>query len=179
MKKLGCLMALLLLVGVTAKAQDSSKAEVFVGYSYFRFNPGAGQTGLSFNGGVGSFAYNITHMFSAVGEVGGYQNGGVGGSGVSVTTASYLFGPKISKSVGKITPFAQTLLGGAHAKLGGSGSGGSSAFALAVGGGVDFGLTRHLALRVGQLDYVYTRFIDIGTGNQNNFRYSGGIVVKF
>ena len=178
MKKFACLMGLLLVFSVTAKAQDSSKAEVFGGYSYMRFNGGSGDPSISLNGGIGSFAYNMNHMFAVVGEFGDYHNGSIFGSGTSLNTVSYLFGPKVYKSVGKITPFGQVLFGGAHASLS-DGEGSFNAFALAVGGGVDYDVTKHFGVRVGQLDYVYTRFVDINTGNQSNFRYSGGIVFKF
>jgi opacity protein-like surface antigen len=181
MKKFACLMGLLLLVSVTAKAQDSSKAEVFGGYSYLRFNPGHGDESINFNGGIGSFAYNLTNMFAVEGEFAGYHGSNVFGSSASATTVSYLFGPKVSKSFGKITPFAHVLFGGAHASASGEEGGNfsSNAFALAVGGGVDYNVNSRFAIRFGELDYVYTRFIEINTGNQANFRYSGGVVIKF
>ena len=60
---------------------------------------------------------------------------------------------------------------------------------MAFGGGVDIGLTRHLAIRAVQVDYIRTQFNSIDAlttglssslGNrQNNFRYSTGIVFRF
>jgi hypothetical protein len=51
-----------------------------------------------------------------------------------------------------------------------------SAFTMAFGGGLDYNLNRKFAVRVGQFDYLPTRF---GGETQNNFRYSAGVVVRF
>jgi opacity protein-like surface antigen len=183
MKKFACLMGLLLLVSVTAKAQDTSKAEVFGGYSYLRYSPGDGAKSINFNGGIGSVAYNVTNMIAVVGEFAGYHNGNIYGEGASANTISYLFGPKVYKSMGKITPFGQVLFGGVRASCGNCDSNPSAnAFGLALGGGLDYDVTNHVAVRVGQIDYVLTRFSassGYGNGNQNNFRYSAGVVFKF
>ena len=56
------------------------------------------------------------------------------------------------------------------------GSASESAFAMAFGGGLDYNLNKNFAVRVGQFDYLPTRF---GDATQNNFRYSTGIVLKF
>lgn len=52
---------------------------------------------------------------------------------------------------------------------------------MAVGGGVDYNLTRHWALRPVQADYLLTRFSvgTLSTQNQNNVRISTGVVFRF
>jgi peptidoglycan-associated lipoprotein len=65
----------------------------------------------------------------------------------------------------------------------------ANAFAMAFGGGIDIGLTRHLAIRAVQVDYIRTQFNSIDAlttglsssfGNrQNSYRYSTGIVFRF
>ena len=52
---------------------------------------------------------------------------------------------------------------------------------MAVGGGVDVPAGKHVAFRLGELDYVLTRYTNIftATHNQNNFRYLGGIIFTF
>jgi hypothetical protein len=92
---------------------------------------------------------------------------------VNVTENNYLFGPRISFSVGKIRPFAEALFGGAHVNAGVVGS--DTSFATAVGGGLDYKLIPLLAWRL-QGDYVQTRFFDT---TQNNVRISTGIVLHF
>jgi opacity protein-like surface antigen len=144
----------------------AQKAEAFVGYSYVDFNAAGTTTNL--NGGVGSVAYNFTKHIGAVGEVAGYDvSAGSGGSAIT-----YLFGPKVSMHVGKFVPFGQVLFGGIHASGGGSST---DSFAMTFGGGVDYNVTHHFAVRLGQLEDLYTQ---LGSGSQNSFRYSGGVVFK-
>jgi opacity protein-like surface antigen len=188
--------ALLLFVGA-ASAQgtdtDSPKVEVFGGYSYVRFNPGMGASGVNFNGGSGSAAYNLTPSIGIVGDIGGYHYSQSGGS---ANVISYLFGPKIAMRRGPITPFAQVLFGGAHGSINGgtcatarvrpdtsfSGCGSTSenAFAMALGGGVDWNATDHIGIRLIQAEYLLTRFGFGGSSySQNNARISAGVVFRF
>jgi|SRR5579863_6405938 len=182
--------ALLLFTSVASAQDDSSKAEVFGGYSYLRVNPGFGAPGLNFNGGSGSLAYNLNDWLGVVGDFGGYH---WSGSGVDGNVVSYLFGPKVSMHHGPITPFVHTLFGGAHASgtsaqcstdrvhgegfiTGGCGSGSANAFSMALGGGVDWNATPHIGVRVIQAEYVLTRFF---SNTQNNARISAGVVFRF
>jgi len=86
---------------------------------------------------------------------------------------NYLFGPRVSVSVGKIRPFAEALFGAAHAHVNGGES--DTSFATAVGGGLDYKILRILAWRI-QGDYVRTSLF---SSHQNNVRISTGIVVRF
>jgi opacity protein-like surface antigen len=47
---------------------------------------------------------------------------------------------------------------------------------MALGGGADYKLTEHVALRLIQVEYLYTHFI--GT-RQNNARIESGIVYRW
>jgi hypothetical protein len=81
-----------------------------------------------------------------------------------------------SHSSERFTPFAHALFGGARSSSSVFGfSASETAFAMALGGGVDIG-SRNLAFRIGQFDYLMTRF---GGVRQNDFRYSAGIVFRF
>ena len=86
---------------------------------------------------------------------------------------TFVFGPRVSVSVGKIRPFAHYLVGAGH--ISSSGGGSDTSFAQTVGGGVDYKLIPLIAWRV-QGDFVQTRFF--GT-KQDNFRLSTGIVLHF
>jgi peptidoglycan-associated lipoprotein len=96
-----------------------------------------------------------------------------------------LFGGRFSHRIGdRLLPFAQVLLGGAHASgtlapqnsgLGGSGN----AFAFTAGAGLDIGLTRHLAIRAVDLDYYLTRFDNGVNQRQNNLKVSAGVIFRF
>lgn len=154
-----------------AKAQDETpKAEVYAGYDYVRLD--ARGTSYNFNGGSGQFAYNANNWLGVVGDFGGYytNNGFTGG------IISYMAGPRINfRGHGNVTPFVQALFGGAHSITTTS----ENAFAMTVGGGVDIKITEHFAIRPVQAEYFMTRFADGPSNQQNNFRFSAGVVFRF
>jgi opacity protein-like surface antigen len=185
MRKVWCVLGLVLLFGVTAFAQDNPKADVFLGYSYVRVNPGtiSGVPGFNLNGGSASVNYSGGHTFGVVGEFSGYHAGNIGGVPASGTLLTYMFGPRLTYHGGsRFSPFAHALFGGA--RVTGSAFGGTASansFAVAIGGGVDAKIADHVAVRLGQFDYLLTRFDVSGTGrtSQNNLRYSGGVVFRW
>jgi len=173
MRKLFILVAVILATAGSAVAQDFPKAEIFGGYQYIRFNPGGGSTGSNCQGGAGSVAGNLNHWFGVVGDFGACKVTGLP-SGTSAHLVNYLFGPKLTyRSRGKLSPFAQVLFGGE--RISGSASGLSS-FAMAFGGGADYEMTNHVAIRLIQAEYLYTKF---GGTHQNNARISAGIVYRW
>ena len=177
-------LAFLAVFAGSARAQDHSKVDIFAGYSYLRFNPNtSGVSSFNLNGGSASIAYNANNWLSGVADFGAYRNGNILNSGVDGTLSTYLFGPRVSyRHYDRITPYGQVLFGVAHAGASIAGTSGSdNAFAMALGGGVDVGVSQHFAVRPVQIDYLLTRFNE-GTGNaknQNNLRVSTGIVFRF
>ena len=111
------------------------------------------------------------------------------------TMFSYLFGPVIRVPMGRVRPFGNILFGGVHTNLYGQlnssliANGGQSnlsteaqhPFAMAFGGGLDVAVSKNVAIRLGEVDWILTRFTNIwtNTNNQNNFRYLGGVVFTF
>ena len=180
MRKLFILVALVVLVSGAAMAQDHPKAEIFGGYSFLRVNPGGGINGENFPAGWhASVAGNVNDWFGIAGDItGNYKKI----SGVSTKIHTFMFGPRISyRKNEKVTPFAHVLIGAAKVNAGAFGVGASdSALAVAFGGGVDAKINDNFAFRVGQFDYVLTRF-DVPTvsHSQHNFRFSTGIVFRF
>jgi len=191
MKRLALLCGVVLLFAGIASAQDNSRAEIFGGYSYVRADASVFGTtnGYGFNGGSGSFAYNVLPWVGIVGDVGGYRwSGGTGVPGEQGTVITYLFGPKVSYHAGRFTPFVQSLFGGARLTgdvlcLGeGNCPGSQTSFAMALGGGLDWNLTPHVGLRVIQAEYLLTQFSIPGVSTstqQNNVRISAGVTVRF
>ncbi len=178
------LLAFLSFFGAAAHAQETPKVDIFAGYSYVRENPStSGANGFSLNGGSASLTYHVKDWISGVADFGAYHNGNILGSGVDGTLSTYLFGPRVSyRSYKRVTPFGEALFGVAHAGaslLGTSTS--QNAFAMALGGGVDYRLNSRFSLRPVQLDYLITRFPEGTTGNetQNNLRVSTGILLHF
>lgn len=144
MKKLIFLLVAASVFSIPSRAQS---VDASLGYSYFRLG---NSDGLNQNGVSGSIAYNPNRWFGIVGDVGGYH---ASPGGVSLNTYTYLFGPRLTfRNPTKVNPFVQALLGGSRITVG-SGGGSNNQFAYSVGGGVDFGILPHLALRP-QIDYV-------------------------
>jgi outer membrane immunogenic protein len=179
MRRWALLCGVMLLSAVAASAQDAPKVEVFAGYSYLHTSlSGTGVT-ASLNGGSASVSYNPNSWLGIVGDFGGYHGGGDEfGDGVNGVVYTYLFGPKATFHVGRITPFIHTLFGGAHASAG-SRYGSENAFAMASGGGIDWNATEHLGIRVVEADYLLTTLDDGGNNRQNNVRLSAGFTFRW
>lgn len=169
MKRLFILSLGLLFFAIPSRAQSSIDASA--GYSYLHLGGGAD---LNQNGISGSIAYNPIPFMGAVADIGGYH---ASPGGVSVNTYTFLFGPRINfRNPTNIAPFAQFLVGDAHITVG-NGGGSSNNFAYSVGGGVDFKVLPHLALRP-QIDYIGIHNYSSG-GTANCPRISISAVVHF
>jgi len=147
-----------------AAAQIPTKGNVFFGYSYNHadFNSGGS---LNLNGWDGSLEGKVAPWVGIVADISGQY-----GSGTSLHNA--IFGPRVSFSAGKFTPFVHALVGASH--LGGSGASDTS-FSDALGGGLDYRLMHGIGWRF-QLDALQTRFF---SERQNDVRFSTGIVLHF
>jgi opacity protein-like surface antigen len=154
-----------------AKAQDQKpKAELYVGYDYVRLTSGGNS--FNFNGGSGQLAYNVNNWLGVAGDLGGYYTS----NGFHAGIISYQFGPRVNlRRYGRVTPFAQVLFGGARS----IDTSPENAFAMTAGGGVDFKISEHFAVRPVQVEYFRTNFTDGANNRQNNFRYSAGIIFLF
>jgi len=166
MKRLLLLGLALFFFALPSRAQS---VDASVGYSYFNLGGGGG---LSQNGVSGSIAYKPIPFLGIVGDVGGYH---ASPSGESLNTYTFMFGPRIiMHNPTRVTPFVQFLAGDGHLTAG-NGGGSSNDFAFSVGGGVDFGVLPHLALRP-QIDYVG---LHNSGGTVNCTRVSVSAVVHF
>jgi outer membrane immunogenic protein len=167
-------------------AYSGHSLDVGLDYNYVRSNLPAGGCGcFALNGGSGWMALNFGRSVGIVGEIASQRASNISGSGADLTLTSFLAGPRYRRTMaGHFGPFAQALLGGAHA--GGSlapGShglpGSANAFAMIAGGGLDIGLTRHIALRAFEADYYLTRFDNGVNDHQNNLRIAAGVIIRF
>ncbi len=178
------LLAVVTVFGLSASAQEIPKIDTSFNYSYVRANPAtSGFGGFNLNGGSASAAYNFRDWLSGVAEFGGYHVGSANGVNVDSNMTTYLFGPRVTYRRSRLSPFAHVLFGPAHA---GSGvfatSNSHTAFATALGGGVDWKVRDRFSIRPVQFDYLLTHFPEITNGNnqtQNNLRVSTGIVFHF
>ena len=187
MRKLWLGISLLLLIPMAAMAQgEYPKAELFGGYSYFRANP----DGFNLNGWNASVTANITNWFGVEGDFSGHYGSprvfGFEVPFVDVSSHTFMAGPKLTYRANTVAPFAHFLIGAARASTGAFGySLSDTALATVVGGGIDINVSKSLAIRAIQADYLMTRFQTgpqiVFSGfddRQNNFRLSAGLVLK-
>jgi outer membrane protein OmpA-like peptidoglycan-associated protein len=164
--------------------------DLFVGYSYVRFNTNAGRSEhFNWQGGTGAIAGNINRWFSLVGEFSAYRLKET--AVVTSSTYTYLFGPQFSRRGERFTPFAHALFGAARlageqittpstsAFFGANRKSSENAFATALGGGLDVNLNKRVGIRLFQFDYLLTKFTDGINNKQNNLRASAGLVLHF
>lgn len=170
----GTLFCVFLAVG--ANAQDNPKGEIAGNYTYMHINPGQYATvTIDCHGGGGSGAWILNHYLGVVGEFSRCE-----WSGARAHTFTYLFGPRLTyRAYGRLEPFGEVLLGGAHIQgeiIGFSGGSTGTSFGMAIGGGADYKLKPSVAIRFIQLDYLYSR---LGNTHQNNFRLQVGATFRF
>ncbi len=189
--RISCLV-LLVCFAPAARAQD---VELFGGFSYLR------TTGTSYeHAGINGWNAALSANIKSWGVVADFSNHygasannftpvGSGGRGTM-----FLFGPQYSfRLVPHVTPFAHVLFGGvqgARVGIGLLGPGGAcpepgcsgfsiipeTAFAMALGGGLDLKVHNHLWIRLIQADYIRQNFSD---GTMNSPRISAGVVFRF
>jgi opacity protein-like surface antigen len=200
MKKLLLLIGVAMLSSVSAVAQQAPKSEVFGGYSYFRPDGGG-----SLHGWNGSADVNLNKWLGVVADFSGHYGSSstsvstaiIGQPGLSVEASAdsnihtFLVGPQVSyRKDERLTPFGHALIGFSRVHDHGSATATvpvlgtttfsfnntDTGFAMGLGGGLDVTITRSVALRLIQADYLMTR---LNGGNQNNARISVGFVYRF
>lgn len=201
------LLLILTFAGSTLQAQD--KITLFGGFSYLRpsltqtetFVCPPGQdchvvarpidvnTNPSLRGWEISGTYSVLHWLGVKADISSHH--GIALAGSSARFQTYLCGIEVRRP-GRLSPFAHFLLGGAHEStnevsiavwihntlLSTSGT----AFALALGGGIDIKVVRLVSIRPIQVDYLKAKFApvyspDINTHGQP--RLSAGLVLHF
>jgi opacity protein-like surface antigen len=212
MKKALSVFALTLTCGLGVYAQEVPKVDMFVGYSFLRVNSDGNIPAFTANGGLMNWGFNINNHFAAEAEFGGYHNGNVNNKQFDTTSYSYIFGPRFSMGRSRrIDPYVHFLFGVNRASTSiaassvlipsplppgaptpssnGRYEASQANFAMAIGGGLDVKMSKHITLRPVQLDYYLTRFqtksieqIINNTSsnkNQNNLRYAAGLMFSF
>jgi opacity protein-like surface antigen len=185
------IMAILvtLLVLASAGYAQVPSGNVFVGYSYLSADL-LSNSRTSLNGWNASVEGKVLPFIGLVADFSGLYGsvpvvpnpactGIIGGScslSASTHIQTFLFGPRVSVSIGKVRPFAHALIGAGHISESASVlSNSDTSFAYALGGGLDYHLIPLVSWRL-QGDLLQTRFF---SNTQNNVRISTGIVVHF
>jgi len=157
-----------------------TKGDLYLGFSFVSSDPtfssgggdlSSGSAGrASLNGWDASASVRLLPWIRAVADVGaGYGTVPVVFSGIlgsqklnaNTNLHTYLFGPRASIPVGRVTPFGHALFGYAHQGIAADAfvpnvGQHEGAFAFDLGGGLDFRLVSRVAWRV-QADYLQTK----------------------
>lgn len=164
-------LLLILCTACLAVAQDTPRVQVFGGYSYTRFDsPSFGFSSPSgLNGYNFSPAFNLIRGFGVAAELSGQY-------GSNLDLRDIAVGPQFLYPKGKALFFGHVLIGSARSLVHVGNSEEDTARAVALGGGMDFGISSHFALRVFQVDYLHTSLF---SETQNNLRFSTGLVYRW
>jgi Outer membrane protein beta-barrel domain len=141
-------------------------------------------------------AFNLTGtQFCNTGDV--RPEGGTAGActgNVQANLFTYNVGPEFKVRLHHFEPFVEAMFGGAHSNVNAnliqacgvncntSKSPSNNTFDFIIGGGIDIPVTKMIAIRPVEFDYVLTRFgnsFTAGNNNQSNFRYQAGVVFRF
>ncbi|MGD0964668.1 MAG: hypothetical protein ABSA57_12300 [Candidatus Acidiferrales bacterium] len=177
--------------GIEGVRPARAEVEIFGGYSYMRSTTAVSGAPINLNGASSAMGFYVKSWLGLVGDLGVYHQGDIAASGLSLTVSSYQFGPRVRlRNHTHMTPFGQLLLGVGHAggtlytrSLGPGLSplGTNNGFLFTGGGGVDWKLTPRIGIRLLQVEYLRSQFLN-GSGNgnrQENLRLSTGIVFSF
>ncbi|WP_158792561.1 hypothetical protein [Granulicella sp. L60] len=183
---------LLLGVATVAKAQATSgishSGDAALAYHWVHTNaPPDGGCGCFPLNGVGlSASWSFDSQLTAVAEISVDHTGNALSSTKSLTLTSYMAGARYRlprpwmHGEHALRPFAQIIVGGAHAGGGMAGvADGTSAFAGRIGGGIDLPINEGLAIRLIQGDYYMTTFANSADNRQNNLLFGAGVVLHW
>ncbi len=185
---------------------DYPKWELFLGYSFWQATPETNRNRILYmNGGNASTAYNVTEHVGFVLDFSGFGDTRVRLplNGIPPTkeydssgnVLTFMVGPRVSFRHERITPFGQVLFGSVLASaVTLDGCTGTLAacrplaeervYGATAGGGLDFTLSRHIALRLFQVEYLLTGFRNAASPTgmkswEGNLRISTGVVFRF
>jgi hypothetical protein len=200
MRKFTVLLVSIFALGALAAAQMEPKpivagtTEFFLGYAYQHADLSGSYAGTQNNvtetsTSLNGFAFEFSQYLHPSGlgftiDLAHGSQKSVDSTGIKCTRSSYLVGPSYRlHQHGFFTPSVHVLAGVDHSdftvnqgNIGVHYDFSNTDFAAAGGFALDGNLSRHLAVRLGQVDYLYSHHY--GT-NQSSFRYVGGVVLRF
>jgi hypothetical protein len=215
MKKIITVIATSLCFAFVAGATDVPKTEAFFGYSLVRLSSNVNTIpSRDANGGSGQFVYNFSKGFGVAFDAGAVTNGSIRKTNIDTTVAHFVVGPRYKfNQHSKFQPYVQALFGGAYAtastqieavrvvnplnpSIPGTGDavsarlvGSRRSFAMLIGGGLDWKVSKHMQFRPVAFDYFMTQTEPESvitdqprtgrTIDRNNWRYSAGVNFTF
>ena len=183
-----CLVVLTIAMLATTAAAEGQGSELTGGYSYLSSDGGAaGRVNMNgWNTGGTIFMNDLLGLEGNFGNAWRSEDVSIPGASAEakIKNYTYLFGPRLSFGKGsRVNPYIHALLGfdrlsaetsttigGVTTEISASDTG----FATALGGGVVFGMSKHMGI-ITSGDYLMARH----NVTQNNFRMSAGVVFRF
>ncbi len=182
-----------LLIPWTLAAQDMPRVEIFGGYSHFRMPSGFAPDSYAYttesanlNGWNVTATANLNRWVGIDADFGGYYGNATafywrslfpGYFEQDFSIRTYLFGPRLSyRGHHRLTPFFHALFGKVLLARAPVTNAPQSSFGMALGGGLDVNMARHVAIRAIQADYAKS---SLSYRKENNLRLSTGLVFRF
>jgi hypothetical protein len=202
MRKFTVLLFVVLALCACAAAQmpiphfEIPRNELYFGYAY----QDAGTNGIqalsnrvgdninvertSLNGFDFQYAHYLQNHFGIILDIARTTNNQVNSTGIKLTRTSYMAGPAYRVHQWGFLSLSTHALGGVDKDYFTSNPSNSGSLLnydswdgmAAAGVTLDGNLSRHVGVRLGQADYLYTHHYST---NQSSFRYTAGVVVRF
>lgn len=181
MRKLLTFASLIVFLSLASAPKAYSQIELYGGYSHLSLNNTPSNMGSSSNGWQGG-AY--LHLLGPWGVEADYSNHyGVspslqfGGDRYYVPRFTELYGPRFTLALPRVHPYVHALVGTVNGTAQTfTGRVSENAFGMAFGGGLNVRGTRHIWLRLVQVDYIRAQFT---SNSQNDMRVSAGLIFRF
>ena len=182
-------VSMLVLCGTpsAARAQAAPSphpVSVAVEYTYVRTNIAPGCACFSLNGGSAQVLVSLTRNVDALADITLATQSAITPDSYTLTQLNYTFGARYlpTDRSARYQPFAEARLGGASA-FGNlspqrTGYGGSNAFAVEAGGGLQVRLRPHVTVIPFEANYLLTTFSNGADNRQNDLRLSAGLLFR-
>jgi hypothetical protein len=183
------LMVAAIAIQLTAQepGQGAAKSQLEVAFSYNAANSNqlGGKT-FWMQGGTVQLHGRFYRGLGVVAEIGGLHAANINGGGVSLDLVTATFGPRYtwSRAYTQYAFFGQVLTGEAFGfdsffpKNGGA-TENQNSLALELGGGMNWAVSPHLAIRTFEADWLRTHLPNSANNVQNNLRVGAAVILRF
>lgn len=167
-------------IPVSAQGNAPGGLAVNLRYSATRAQTIPGTCCFYLLGGAADAALTVLPRVAAVVEAGGGTTARVAGTTRGLSTITLLAGPRYTQPLGRVSVAGQALFGAvrgfdADFTTSARTQDTATAFAYAVGGFVEYRLTRSLTLRPVQVDFLQTNLPNGADNRQRNVRLGAGL----
>ena len=156
------------------------QVNVFGGFSFLNADSPSGVGRDSFSGWQASATGYVLPNLGLVADFGGHYKSYpvLGAPTIDLSSFEYLFGPQVRVRASRFSPFGHFLAGGLrqHSHGGGFIDMSENSLLLGVGGGLDVDVTKHLAIRIVQFDWLPAHIQ--GTWQNDAIRVGFGVVLR-